>query len=279
MTENSDKRHYETLQVTSQAEPEVVAAAYRALAKKYHPDRSSVPDAMNRMARLNVAYQVIRSRIGTANGDAAGDSPTDNLEAFAPEIIDPNGSLEEITDIISHKLAVARERVIAEVQSQGLPRDITMALVTKALKDSIGIQHSPQKSKIDTSSTPLDVNGSYDSAMRIVSSKASRAREELADQLVKEGLQRHVATELLDNAFEALRHSGKERRADAARLSPERVDLSASLEKGTILVIKKLTAARNLVIQELTSDGMPQKTAEQLVNTSVQQMTRTYKGN
>jgi len=54
--DSSDLAHYETLQVSPTAEPEVIAAAYRALAKKYHPDRSDAADAMGHMARLNAAY-------------------------------------------------------------------------------------------------------------------------------------------------------------------------------------------------------------------------------
>lgn len=54
--------HYRTLQVTRDAEPEVIERAYRALALKYHPDR--VPPsrrawATRRMQRINAAYAVL----------------------------------------------------------------------------------------------------------------------------------------------------------------------------------------------------------------------------
>ena len=42
---------YKTLQVDSEAEDEVIQAAYRRLARKYHPDLAETPDAAARMAR------------------------------------------------------------------------------------------------------------------------------------------------------------------------------------------------------------------------------------
>ena len=277
MTQASDKKYYEVLQISPTAEPEVAAAAYRALARKYHPDRSTVPDAMTRMARLNVAYQAVRSMLAASGNGTTTDYAMNDLEPYIPDAINPNGSLEQITKVVSHKVAIARERVVAEVQAQGLPRDITITLVTKAFRTSLGIEQGPEISVNGQDSAHLDLDGSYDDAIRIVANKASHARDELADQLVKGGLQRHVAVQLVDSAFERLRYSGKERKAAASRLSSEHVDLSASLERGMSLIVQKMEVARDLVVQELTGDGMPQKTAEQLVRTAVQQMTKTGK--
>ncbi len=43
------------------ASPEQVAAAYRDLAKRWHPDRAGTPGADGRMAEINMAYDVLRS--------------------------------------------------------------------------------------------------------------------------------------------------------------------------------------------------------------------------
>jgi len=51
---------YEILQVDPQAEPEVLEAAYRRLARKYHPDVSGSAAAVERMKELNAAYEVLR---------------------------------------------------------------------------------------------------------------------------------------------------------------------------------------------------------------------------
>lgn len=55
--------HYKTLQVSRDAEPEVIEKAYRALSLKYHPD--VVPEkarsaATRKMQRINEAYRVLR---------------------------------------------------------------------------------------------------------------------------------------------------------------------------------------------------------------------------
>jgi len=52
--------HYECLNVTRDAPPEVIRAAYRSLSQKHHPDKN-VGDqaAVQMMARLNTAYSVL----------------------------------------------------------------------------------------------------------------------------------------------------------------------------------------------------------------------------
>lgn len=55
--------HYRTLQVTREAEPEVIERAYRALSLKHHPDVvASVRrgEATRRMQAINEAYAVLR---------------------------------------------------------------------------------------------------------------------------------------------------------------------------------------------------------------------------
>ena len=56
---NADDDWYSILQVHESAEPEVIEAAYRRLARKYHPDVSTSPDATETMQRLNDAYAVL----------------------------------------------------------------------------------------------------------------------------------------------------------------------------------------------------------------------------
>ena len=51
---------YEVLQVARTAEQEVLQAAYRALALKYHPDRDGSPFAARRMSQLNAAYEMVK---------------------------------------------------------------------------------------------------------------------------------------------------------------------------------------------------------------------------
>lgn len=68
---------FELLHVTPDAPPEVIAAAFRALAKLYHPDRNGQL-ATSRMAAINAAYERLqdpsrRRELAAArrvNGDA-----------------------------------------------------------------------------------------------------------------------------------------------------------------------------------------------------------------
>lgn len=51
---------YAVLQVDRTAEPEVIEAAYRRLAQKYHPDVNPDRASAERMRQINAAYQVLR---------------------------------------------------------------------------------------------------------------------------------------------------------------------------------------------------------------------------
>ena len=51
---------YRVLQVAFHAEHEVIQAAYRALALKYHPDRDRTAYAQRRMLKINEAYALLR---------------------------------------------------------------------------------------------------------------------------------------------------------------------------------------------------------------------------
>ena len=65
----SEPDPYKTLQVDPEAEDEVIVAAYRRLARKYHPDVAAGADAAARMAAINAAWE----RIGEPARRAAYD--------------------------------------------------------------------------------------------------------------------------------------------------------------------------------------------------------------
>ena len=50
---------YKTLQVDPEAAPEVIQAAYRRLARKYHPDVMPGPEAAKRMVAINHAWSLL----------------------------------------------------------------------------------------------------------------------------------------------------------------------------------------------------------------------------
>lgn len=61
---------YEVLQVSPNAEPEVIEAAYRRLARKYHSDVNPSPDATARTKEMNQAYEILRDPQKRAMYDA-----------------------------------------------------------------------------------------------------------------------------------------------------------------------------------------------------------------
>ena len=54
------RTHYDNLKVSKDAPIEVIQAAYRSLARKYHPDRNgSTPEGEAMMKTINASYEVL----------------------------------------------------------------------------------------------------------------------------------------------------------------------------------------------------------------------------
>ncbi|MQF67262.1 J domain-containing protein [SAR202 cluster bacterium AD-802-F09_MRT_200m] len=64
-----DQSLYELLQVSENADQEIIQAAYRRLVLRYHPDRSSEPNAAEMTQRLNDAYAILSDPIRRARYD------------------------------------------------------------------------------------------------------------------------------------------------------------------------------------------------------------------
>ncbi len=62
---------YKVLQVDHEAEDEVIEAAYRRLARKYHPDVSPGDEAEERMVRINQAWEMLKDPVRRAAVDRA----------------------------------------------------------------------------------------------------------------------------------------------------------------------------------------------------------------
>ena len=73
--------HYDMLEVTHTASPEVIHAAYMALVKKYHPDlyrdEQDKVEAEERMKQINDAYRVLSSSALRADYDRKLQQPID----------------------------------------------------------------------------------------------------------------------------------------------------------------------------------------------------------
>ncbi|MFH1560175.1 MAG: DnaJ domain-containing protein [Chloroflexota bacterium] len=75
--------YYAILQVDPQARQEVIEAAYRRLARIYHPDMNFSSDANQKMAALNQAYAVLSDPTARANYDAMRSGPSFKKEPSA----------------------------------------------------------------------------------------------------------------------------------------------------------------------------------------------------
>jgi hypothetical protein len=73
---------YAVLGVEPGAAPRDVAAAYRRLAKEWHPDRRRGPDAERRMAEINGAYDLLRAEAWLARHQPHAAAPTSAAGRF-----------------------------------------------------------------------------------------------------------------------------------------------------------------------------------------------------
>lgn len=83
------KTFYDVLQVSRDADPEVIKAAYKSLVQRYHPDKNhNNPDAEKFLKIINQAYEVLSDPIKRAEYDATlvgGDAnPFKTTERAAP---------------------------------------------------------------------------------------------------------------------------------------------------------------------------------------------------
>jgi len=76
---------YELLQVNPSAEAEVIEAAYRVLARRYHPDVNASTKATAQMARLNAAWERLRDPVRRAEYDRQRGAPTVSSPIAATE--------------------------------------------------------------------------------------------------------------------------------------------------------------------------------------------------
>lgn len=83
---------YDVLQVSPNADPEVIKAAYRSLVQRYHPDKNpGNPDAEKRLKTINRAYEVLSDPVKREGYDAAlkdanaGEADQPDTQTFTEE--------------------------------------------------------------------------------------------------------------------------------------------------------------------------------------------------
>jgi curved DNA-binding protein CbpA len=77
---------YKVLQVDSEAEDEVIQAAYRRLARKYHPDMAGGLEAAARMAAINAAWELIGEPAARAAYDRSRPRPAGTVTTAGRDV-------------------------------------------------------------------------------------------------------------------------------------------------------------------------------------------------
>ena len=71
----AEKNYYDILGVKKDASAADIKKRYRKLVRQYHPDVSDDPDADNKIAEINNAYETIRDKDKRAEYDAMLNNP------------------------------------------------------------------------------------------------------------------------------------------------------------------------------------------------------------
>lgn len=146
---------YKVLQVDPEAEEEVIAAAYRRLARKYHPDTATGVEAVGRMEAINAAWEVL----GDPNRRAAHDrqralqAAVTRSSAAAP----PDGATARPT--------ASGSAAAGASPAPGAPRDPARP-ATAPRPGHPPRAPEPQTVSRDWSSGRSSVGGGYDASMR-----------------------------------------------------------------------------------------------------------------
>jgi hypothetical protein len=90
--EELKKDPYDILQVSHDAEVEVIEAAYRSLARKYHPDVASVSSQTERMQELNWAHAILADQDKRSDWDRQHFHTTSHSKPFAAAGHQPSSS-------------------------------------------------------------------------------------------------------------------------------------------------------------------------------------------
>lgn len=77
------KDYYDILGVSKDATAQEIKRAYRRLAKKYHPDHNSAPDAEEKFKEIREAYEVLSDENKRKAYDTYGHAATDGFNPFA----------------------------------------------------------------------------------------------------------------------------------------------------------------------------------------------------
>lgn len=141
---------YKILQVDPDAEDDVVKAAYRRLARTYHPDLAAGPEAANRMTSINAAWNLIGTPDARAAYDRERSAPTGATRT-------PGGAWRQPSDAEAPGASAPRSQTGAN-SAPGDP--------SPAGGRSAAAQPPPETVSRDWTSGRSTVGGGFDASMR-----------------------------------------------------------------------------------------------------------------
>ena len=150
---------YKILQVDPEAEDEVIAAAYRRLARKYHPDTATGAEAVGRMEAINAAWEVL----GNPKRRAAHDRQRALEAALARSAADRGGSDDPASSTSTQPRAADGARPGAPPSGPTRPA-------------SGPRPREPETVSRDWSSGRSSVGGGYDPSMRTADGTGAAGR-------------------------------------------------------------------------------------------------------
>jgi curved DNA-binding protein CbpA len=150
---------YKILQVDPEAEDEVIAAAYRRLARKYHPDTATGAEAIGRMEAINAAWEVL----GNPKRRATHDRQRALEAAIARSAAERGGSGDPASS------TSARPRPAGGARPEAPPSRPTRPASSQRPPE-------PETVSRDWSSGRSSVGGGYDPSMRTADGTGAAGR-------------------------------------------------------------------------------------------------------
>ena len=105
--------YYEVLGVSKDASPDEIKRAYRKLAKEYHPDVSTDPNATEKFAEIQVAYDCLSDPAKKENYDRFGTEDMNGFQGAGGGAYGAEGfGFEDILVVdVVHKLKMLKNKV------------------------------------------------------------------------------------------------------------------------------------------------------------------------
>ena len=220
------KNYYKILQVDPEAESEVVIAAYKRLALKYHPDTNKSPDATAQMQAINEAYAVLGDKAKRADYDFVR-----TREGGA-----------------AHKASATQQESAAAAQAR---KTREAAEATRKAREEQAPQEAERQRQAESARKAREEQAQREAERQRQAEVARKAREEQAQREAE----RQRQAEAVHKAREEQARKGAEsqRLANAARMAQIRKGLIYAVAGISVLLLLYVLATNQTTLSFLKS--------------------------